>query len=253
MVISDILVALCCGALWGIPRGVDYYSRSIFPHIAPYLITLSHIAVLASNLFTGILGKMISKATLAYFFSTTLILGFERYVRLKYLCNFRYRNWITCKNLNFYRTFVIIFATLFYAPKFFELKTNQFDQSCTDILVRGQPTLSQLYRQLIEEKYIGGENFTKPSQDQYDLDLVKNTNDCVRTIFFTRKMPKINYVTIGATEMRLSWSYYIFYYMGANSIIGHFLPFLLIMILNTSTVIILRRNQRDSSIIVQPR
>ena len=95
---------LTCGILWGIPRGVDEYSRNLFPKLAPILIAISHMAVLTSNLITG-------------------VIGFERYVRLKYMCNFKYRSWITNKNINIYRAAVILFPILFYSPKFFEIES----------------------------------------------------------------------------------------------------------------------------------
>ena len=94
---------LTCGILWGIPRGVDEYSRNLFPKLAPILIAISHMAVLTSNLITG-------------------VIGFERYVRLKYMCNFKYRSWITNKNINIYRAAVILFPIVFYSPKFFEIE-----------------------------------------------------------------------------------------------------------------------------------
>ena len=126
LVISDIIVACSCGLIWGIPRGVDHYSRQILPHMAPYLIAISHIAVLNSNLLTS-------------------ALGFERYVRLKYLCNFRHKNWITKKNLNYYRFSIISFSILFYAPKIFELKPIHVNSPCFQVINRAQSDLTNLY------------------------------------------------------------------------------------------------------------
>ena len=46
--------------------------------------------------------------------------------------------------------------------------------------------------------------------------------------------------------MRKSWTYYKYYFMGANTIFGHFFPFLLIMVLNILIVKILKENQQNS-------
>ena len=126
---------LSCGILWGIPRGVDDYSRKLFPKLAPFLIALSHMAVMTSNFITG-------------------VIGLERYVRLKYYCNFKYRSWITNKNINFYRAVVIIFPILFYSPKFFEIEAVPVEISCTTTFLKGYDYLRRLYQRLvIEDKY----------------------------------------------------------------------------------------------------
>ena len=97
------------------------------------MIALSHVAVLTSNLLTG-------------------VLGFERYVRLKYLCNFRHKNWITNKNLNYYRVIIISFSLLFYAPKFFELKAEHVKTPCIEVVTDGQFLMAKLYAHLRDYK-----------------------------------------------------------------------------------------------------
>ena len=116
LVISDLLVALSCGILWGLPRGsANTYTDQIFPRLAPYLVGISHMAVMTSNLLTG-------------------TLGFERFVRLNYLCNFRDNSWITSANLNYYRGFAIIFPIFFYLPKFYEIQTQEEHVDCYPML-----------------------------------------------------------------------------------------------------------------------
>ena len=133
---SDIIVELTCGILWGIPReGEDHYSRQYFPKIAPFFYAISHMAVMTSNYITG-------------------IIGFERYVRLKYYCNFKYRSWITNGNINVYRALVVIFPILFYAPKFFEVEANFQVVNCITTFLEGYDDLRRLFqRLLIEKKY----------------------------------------------------------------------------------------------------
>ena len=43
LTISDLLVDIFCGVLWGLPRGWDCYSRYIFPPMAPYLFPISQV------------------------------------------------------------------------------------------------------------------------------------------------------------------------------------------------------------------
>ena len=51
--------------------------------------------------------------------------------------------------------------------------------------------------------------------------------------------------------MRKSWTYYKYYFMGANTIFGHFFPFLLIMVLNVLIVKILKENQQNMQGLIQ--
>ena len=61
-------------------------------------------------------------------------LGFERYVRLKYLCNLRENRWITNKNVNSYRTFCILFPIILYLPKLFEVQAKLQQVQCSDFV-----------------------------------------------------------------------------------------------------------------------
>ena len=51
--------------------------------------------------------------------------------------------------------------------------------------------------------------------------------------------------------MRKSWTYYKYYVMGANTIFGHLIPFVLIMVLNFSNFRILRSNEKNSLGLIQ--
>jgi hypothetical protein len=134
LVVSDCVVELACGLLWGIPRGgVDYYARHMFPWMAPFVIAISHMAVMTSNFTTG-------------------VMAFERFVRLQYICNFKPRSWITNHNLNYYRAAVIFFPIIFYTPKFFELKVKKNNVVCVDLEEKGQLVLAKLYQRINLDK-----------------------------------------------------------------------------------------------------
>ena len=90
----------------------------------------------------------------------TGILGFERYVRLKYLCNFRENNWITNKNINRYRSFCILFPIILYLPKIFEIRAKLEQVRCMDFMKN--TTGAMLRLDLTIEK--GDFNFTDDFQ-----------------------------------------------------------------------------------------
>lgn len=230
LVISDIFVALFCGSIWGIPRGQDYYSRFIFPFIAPYLITLSHINVLCSNLFTG-------------------LLGFERFIRLRYTCNFRNKNWLTNKNINYYRAGIIIFATLFYLPKFFEIRAIEQQKPCSEVILQGYEEITTLYHKLANHGVL--EKIKQPKQTDYDMEVLKNTRYCLSSALAKNKMYTVTYFRVGATKMRLNENYYKWYFMGANTIIGYLVPFSLIFGLNVFIVHMLRKATKQSNQLIQ--
>ena len=60
----------------------------------------------------------------------TGVMGFERYVRFKFICQFRLCTWITQQNFIYYLMVIVIFPILFYFPKFFELTYAEKDIDC---------------------------------------------------------------------------------------------------------------------------
>lgn len=49
--------------------------------------------------------------------------SFERYIRICYFCQLRSTSLLTEDNINYYKLFLVIFPIVFYAPKFFEIRT----------------------------------------------------------------------------------------------------------------------------------
>ena len=81
---------------------------------------------------------------------------------------------------------------------------------------------------------------------------MKDVKECLFKILYkNRTNENLSYYKIGASKMRKSWTYYKYYFMGANTIFGHFVPFLLIMVLNILIVRILRKNQQSMQGIIQ--
>ena len=92
-----------------------------------------------------------------------------------------------------------------------------------------------------------------PTQIDYNIYKVKDVKECLFNIIHNNGTgnDNLSYYKIGASKMRKSWTYYKYYFMGANTIFGHFVPFLLIMVLNILIIRILRRNQQNMQGIIQ--
>ena len=101
----DVLVVICCALVYGLPDVWPEYLQKIYPYIAPYVVPITHIAVMSSV------------------YSTVLI-SFERYIRICYICQLRPSTWITVDNFKYYVLGILIGPILFYLPKFFEVRST---------------------------------------------------------------------------------------------------------------------------------
>ena len=101
----DTLVVLCCALAYGLPDAWPEFLQDTYPHLGPYVVPITHIAVMSSV------------------YSTVLI-SFERYVRICYICQLRPSKWITVDNFKYYVTAIILGPIIFYLPKFFEVRAN---------------------------------------------------------------------------------------------------------------------------------
>ena len=230
LVISDLLVALSCGILWGIPRtSNNVYTDQIFPRLAPYLVGISHMAVMTSNLLTG-------------------TLGFERFVRLNYLCNFRDNSWITSQNLNYYRGFCVIFPVLFYLPKFFEIQAKEESVDCYPLLENSTAPMIRLDIRLKQMEINETEGLNLLVSN---LRTVQNYWECSQLFSSESSALTYDYFVVQATEMRKSPVYYKVYFMTINTIFGHLLPFAFIFVFNILVVRILRNVQNERNFITQ--
>ena len=87
--------------------------------------------------------------------------------------------------------------------------------------------------------------FSDPLDEVFDVKELKDIWECWK-LLKKDKSANLTYHDIRATELRQNWKYYHFYYMGANTIFGHFLPFVLLVVLNILIMWTLRKNKQSS-------
>ena len=60
----------------------------------------------------------------------TILMSFERYVRICHLCQLRYNSWLSEKTFGFLIAFVTVFPICFYMPRFFEMRSKEDIKVC---------------------------------------------------------------------------------------------------------------------------
>ena len=76
---SDLIVVLGGALLWGLPDLWHYYSLRLYPIIVPYVLPIMQIAMMIS-------------------IYTTILMSFERYVRIGHTCRLKDCAYITDDN-----------------------------------------------------------------------------------------------------------------------------------------------------------
>ena len=76
---SDLLVVVGGAMLWGLPDLWGYYSLRMYPIILPFLLPITQIAMMIS-------------------IYTTILMSFERYVRIGHTCRLKDCSYITEEN-----------------------------------------------------------------------------------------------------------------------------------------------------------
>ena len=105
--IYDIVVILGCSFLYALPGlSWKYFEVELYPRLLPYILPLTQISVMVS----------------VY---CTILMSFERYVRICHLCQLRYNSWLSKRTFGILIGFVTVFPVLFYFPRFFELRTYE--------------------------------------------------------------------------------------------------------------------------------
>ena len=81
MAVYDLVVVLGCGLLYSLPKLPIFspYSQVVFPVILPWLLPIVQIAMMSS----------------VY---CTVVMSFERYIRICHLCQLRQCSYITKEN-----------------------------------------------------------------------------------------------------------------------------------------------------------
>lgn len=105
LAIYDIVVVVCCGCAYGLPDIWPGYRELHQPYLSQYILPLTHISVMSS----------------VY---CTVLISFERYVRICFFCQLRSSTLITTKNFKFYLIAIIVGPVIFYVPKFFEIRAE---------------------------------------------------------------------------------------------------------------------------------
>ena len=105
--VYDILLCAGGGLTYGLPHLWTKYQYEVFPYIAPFLAAFVHIFLMTSVF-------------------TTILISFERYIRICYLCQMRQVDFFSNpKKLKYFLVGIVIIPVLFYIPKFFEYKMEK--------------------------------------------------------------------------------------------------------------------------------
>ena len=84
-----------------------HISQNSYPHrCLPVILPLTQMSLMAS----------------VY---CTILMSFERYVRICHLCQLRYNSWLSEKTFGFLIAFVTMFPICFYMPRFFEMRSKE--------------------------------------------------------------------------------------------------------------------------------
>lgn len=120
--IYDLLVSLAGGLTYGLPHIWPFYQDTIFPYIAPTLAAFVHIFLMTSVFIT-------------------VLISFERYIRICYLCQMQTVDFFTDgQKIKRFLAVLVILPCLFYLPKFFEFKLKKVKVvlehlvNCTQVL-----------------------------------------------------------------------------------------------------------------------
>lgn len=103
----DIMVILGCTFLYALP-GIpwDAFTLEIYPRCLPFILPLTQICLMSS----------------VY---CTILMSFERYVRICHLCQLRYNSWLSEGTFGTLIAFVTLFPVCFYMPRFFEMRSKE--------------------------------------------------------------------------------------------------------------------------------
>jgi len=135
----DVGVVICCALQFPLPSLWPAYYLKIYPHIMPYLVPVMHVTVLTS-------------------IYSTILISFERYIRICFYCQLRETRVLSDDNVKYYKLFVILFPMLFYIPKCFEVRTGYVvHEKKMRIDCQKYLSLSQLLENPLLKPFIGGQ------------------------------------------------------------------------------------------------
>jgi len=210
LALSDLCVMVTGTLLHGLPGISSKYLNVIQPMIAPYLLPLAQISIMTSVYLA-------------------VVMAFERYIRICFICQLRSTQILTEKNLWFYIWACVLFPVLFYIPKWFELE-SEF------ILKPACQTLGGTYEGLID--MLTGEEMG-PSKKQKLVDMINCLN-----VTLSRNCWNSNWTPI---QEKMTWKmkhapirynkvYYVTYYLTLNTLFATVLPIGALLFFSLSTV-----------------
>ncbi|CAB4058171.1 unnamed protein product [Lepeophtheirus salmonis] len=115
LTIYDFLVVICCALQFALPEIWPVYAKNVHPYVMMILLPSLHIVVMSS----------------VY---NTILISFERYIRICYYCQLKETNIITEDNIKYYQCIVILFPILFYIPKLFEINVQSVTNENTKLV-----------------------------------------------------------------------------------------------------------------------
>lgn len=211
LALSDLCVMVTGTLLHGLPGISSKYFNVIRPMIAPYLLPLAQISIMTSVYLA-------------------VVMAFERYIRICFICQLRSTQILTEKNLWFYIWACVLFPILFYIPKWFELE-SEF------ILKPACQTLGGTYEGLI--RMLTEETKMRNDKKQKVVDMI----DCLNETL-SRNCWNSNWTPI---QEKMSWKmkhapirynkvYYVTYYLTLNTLFATVLPIGALLFFSLSTV-----------------
>jgi hypothetical protein len=80
---------------------------------------------------------------------------------------------------------------------------------------------------------------------------VRTILDCAEAMSYNNtKNATISYFEIAPTSLRTNWTYYNMYFIGANTLFGHLIPFIFLVILNILIVNLLRKRKKEADVLI---
>lgn len=226
LAVYDLLVCCGCALLYGFPNLWDFYADRIYRRLVPWVVPIAHMAMMSS----------------VY---STMLMSFERYIRICHLCQLRNVSYITKENYKFYVLLVVIIPILFYIPKFFEVRAKEVSQTfhviinCSEYLnIRPD---HPGFQGLAQQSMVNFNSLDYPSECT-SLPFELNAT-WPEVINITRKVSKVQ---LFPTELRSDPNYYNIYCLGLNTSFAMILPLLSLLFLNLKTVRELKKMMQTS-------
>jgi len=210
LALSDLCVMVTGTLLHGLPGISSKFKYIIQPMIAPYLLPLAQISIMTSVYLA-------------------VVMAFERYIRICFICQLRSTRLLTEKNLRFYIWACLLFPVLFYIPKWFELESKLILKPACQIL-------SNTSEGLI--KMIAGEEM-RLSKKQKLVDMINCINVTLsRNCWHSNWTPIHEKMTwkMKHAPIRYNKVYYVTYYLTLNTLFATVLPIGALLFFSLSTV-----------------